>query len=343
LHPEQQAPTPAQEAEAGRFADAYIRRQLSTEPVDERQAEAFLCQAYAVAGLAPPQRIQWLDGPLQLDALLVAHRFGPDVGDRVVYGVVRDRVRAGVRESLWERVWDSVGAHVADRVGNLGQSIESWLSGGVAPETTWYSIRAYEDACLLATAHFFATYLAQSEVDALVHFTTLVSGYWLGRETALVVRRPTLLCLDAAGDVHSATGRCVTYADGWGCYAWHGVRVPEQVILAPETLARDDFVQAKNVEVRRVIQERMGEQFMKKLGGVVLDSGPRGTLYEVCVLAVDPEEDELEEVVRYVQVQDASTERQYFLRVPPTIQTAAEAVAWTFQVAVEAYHPAHET
>jgi hypothetical protein len=296
-----------------------------------------------VAGLAPPQCIQWLDGPLQLDALLADHRFGPDVGDRVVYGVVRDRVRAGVRESLWERAWDGVGALVADRVGNLGQSIESWLSGGVAPETTWYSVRAYEDACLLAVAHFFATYLAQSEVDALVHFTTLVSGYRLGRETALVVRRPTLLCLDTAGDLHCATGRCVTYADDWGCYAWHGILVPEQVILAPETLARDDFVHAKNVEVRRVIQERMGEQLITRLGGVVLDSGPRGTLYEVCLPEVDPEEDELEEVVRYVQVQDASTSRQYFLRVPLTIQTAAEAVSWSFGLSVEEYHPAQET
>jgi hypothetical protein len=50
---------------------------------------------------------------------------------------------------------------------------------------------------------------------------------------------------------------------------------------------------------------------MIKLGGVVLDSGPRGTLYEVCLPEVDPEEDELEEVVRYVRVQDASTDRSY--------------------------------
>lgn len=48
-------------------------------------------------------------------------------------------------------------------------------------------------------------------------------------------------------------------------------------------------------------------------------------------------------MARYIQVQDASTDRQYFLRVPPTIQTAAEAVAWTFHLSVEEYHPAQET
>ena len=36
-------------------------------------------------------------------------------------------------------------------------------------------------------------------------------------------------------------------------------------------------------------------------------------------------------------------QREYFLRVPPTIQTAAEAVAWSFKLSVEEYCPAHET
>jgi hypothetical protein len=35
--------------------------------------------------------------------------------------------------------------------------------------------------------------------------------------------------------------------------------------------------------------------------------------------------------------------RQYFLRVPPNIQTAAEAVAWSFGLSAETYHPAQET
>lgn len=82
----------------------------------------------------------------------------------------------------------------------------------------------------------------------------------------------------------------------------------------------------------------MGERFVAELGGQVIESGPRGTLYEVRLPAEDPEG-----VARYAQVQDASPERRYFLRVPPTIQTAAEAVAWTFQVAGKDYHPAPET
>ena len=35
--------------------------------------------------------------------------------------------------------------------------------------------------------------------------------------------------------------------------------------------------------------------------------------------------------------------RQYFLRVPPTVRTAREAVAWTFDVPTEEYEPLVET
>jgi hypothetical protein len=120
-------------------------------------------------------------------------------------------------------------------------------------------------------------------------------------------------------------------------YAWHGVETPEKVILAPDTLTRDDFLGERNLEVRRIIQERMGQRFVWELEGKFIDGGSHGILYEV-ELPDDPER-----VARYVQVQDASTPHQYFLRVPPTIQTAAEAVAWTFGATVEEYHPVQET
>lgn len=151
------------------------------------------------------------------------------------------------------------------------------------------------------------------------------------------MRRPRVLARDEAGRLHSERGKCVEYHDGWGFYAWHGVQVPEKVILSPEQLTKADWSEAANVEVRCVIQEQMGSRFVPEVGGVVIEADLCGTLYEVR-LPADPEG-----VARYVQVQDASTSRPYFLQVPPWVQTAAEAVAWSFQKAVEEYHPAHET
>jgi hypothetical protein len=76
---------------------------------------------------------------------------------------------------------------------------------------------------------------------------------------------------------------------------------------------------------------------VEELGGVAIDSGPRGVLYQV-ELPDDPEQ-----VARYVQVRDTSTERRYYLRVPPTVQSAEEAVAWTFSLNTDEYRPAQES
>jgi hypothetical protein len=246
-----------------------------------------------------------------------------------------------------ESVQIAVGEHLAREVAGSFKHPDSdgpwdpdriWSQESAHETCRWHSICAYDEAVNLAYLHYFDTYAVPNQAHGLAHFNERVGGYWLGKEVALLVRRPKVLSRDAAGRLHSETGKCIEFRDGWGCYAWHGVRVDEKVILAPETLTRQDWTNARNTEVRRLIQERMGQRFIWELGGRVINTGPRGTLYEVCLSTYTPKQ-----VARYVQVQDASSEREYFLRVPPTIQTAAEAVAWSFGLSVEAYDPAQET
>src|SRR5215469_15473927 len=125
-------------------------------------------------------------------------------------------------------------------------------------------------------------YLAPDALHALAHFNARVSGYWLGQDTAVLVRRPTRLSRDRQGRLHHATGKCLEYRDGWGISAWHGVRVPKKVILAPEALTREDFLKERNLETRRIILERMGTRFVPELGGLVIDSNPRRRRLERC-------------------------------------------------------------
>jgi hypothetical protein len=242
---------------------------------------------------------------------------------------VWERVRDAVGWSIWRAVADSVRCPLPDRIWD-----RSWDRADFA---RFLGIRAYYAAHTLAGLSYYDTYFVPNQARSLSVFNQLVSGYWLGRNLALVVRRPRLLSLDEAGRLHSATGKAVEYPDGWGCYAWHGTPVPERFILAPEGLTREDFLNEPNIEVRRVIQERMGARFVEVFGGTVIDAGPRGTLYEV-ELHDDPEE-----VAYYVQVQDTSTARQYYLRVPPIVLTADEAVAWTFGLNTDEYRPAQES
>src|SRR5262249_902451 len=108
-------------------------------------------------------------------------------------------------------------------------------------------------------------------------------------------------------------------------------------ILAPETLTREDFLREGNLAARRLMQRRMGRRFIWELGGRVINRGPRGTLYEVD-LPYDPER-----VARYVRVHDVPAGGKAVVRVPPSMQAAAEAVAWSLECAPEEYSPAPET
>lgn len=351
LYPGQQVLTPAQEAEARRFFAERFQAQLSTEPVDEPETEALLQRFYQqVAHLPPLAHIEWLDNPLQLVTWLASPSSQVSLGESI-----RRRIDAGYKDSFgaksvssiynslrtththWE--WEN---HPEERLRcSIIQSLFAYLRATVQ-EQHWDpivdSVQAHRHVVWLVLYHFCAIYLEPNATTDQALFNERVSGYWLGTQGALLVRRPRLIMSDAESRLHSATSHAIEYPDGWGLYVWHGVLVPEKVILAPERLSREDFFQEANVEVRRIIQERMGGRFVSDLGGQVIDQGPHGTLYEVRLPADDPER-----VARYIQVQDASTARQYFLRVPPTIQTANEAVAWSFQLAVEAYHPAQET
>ena len=138
--------------------------------------------------------------------------------------------------------------------------------------------------------------------------------------------------------LHNETDMAVKYADGWGIYVYNGVVVTEKIIKTPEKLTKQDWLKEENLEVRRVIQERMGSDFVKKIGGKVLDKGTKGILYGVDL------KDDPEKTAHYVKVKDSSTSREYYLRVSPTITKADTAVAWTFGFDnPEEYIPVKET
>jgi len=272
-----------------------------------------------------------------------AHKGAPDAARSDVWRRIQEYCEYLIwYDEDWDEWWHSdweraLGGFNDSGLGNVRSNRFLHVEGYDVRDFLWSSVRAYQDASWLVSCLYLARYYAPNDVTPLAQLNQLVSGYWLGRDLALIVRRPQQQLLDAAGRLHSATGPSVRYGDGWTVHAWHGIGVPERVISAPEQLTAQDWSGTRNVEVRRVIQERMGARFLEVFGGTLIDSGPRGTLYAV-ELPGDPER-----IAHYAQVHDASTERIYYLRVPPTIQTAEEAVAWTFGLTKDEYQPALET
>jgi len=107
----------------------------------------------------------------------------------------------------------------------------------------------------------------------------------------------------------------------------------KELIESPELLTVEKIYAEGNQEIRRVMLERYGwDRYLTDVEAKELHTDECGTL-----LQIDLADDE--NPARFVRVIDNSTNRQYSLRVPPDIQTAREAVAWTFDVPPEQYSP----
>ena len=147
--------------------------------------------------------------------------------------------------------------------------------------------------------------------------------------------------VDQQNRPHSADGPSHRWRDGWELYYWHGVRVTRQIVMEPHTIAIDQVRAEENAEVRRVMIERMGyERYLRESNATLAHEDRYGKLWR----APRPDDTDIVmvEVINSTPEPDGSRNR-YMLRVPPTIKTAHEAVAWTFGGEPQWYRPQIET
>ncbi len=106
---------------------------------------------------------------------------------------------------------------------------------------------------------------------------------------------------------------------------WRSVPVTHEIAFEPDRITSKQVLKEKNAEVRRVMIERMGYlKFSDEVGAKELnqdtDAGGKRQL-----LRIELNDDE--PLVGLV-CRCPSTDRQYFLRVPPDMKTCHQAAAW---------------
>jgi hypothetical protein len=119
------------------------------------------------------------------------------------------------------------------------------------------------------------------------------------------------------------------------------VPVDERIAFRPESITAEEILNEPNAERRRVLLERLGyEAFLGRAHAELLDrdrdAGGERRLLRVRMLG--------DEALVCVSVICPSTGRQYVLRVPPTMKSCRQAVAWTAGFDDPgAYRPVRET
>ena len=92
--------------------------------------------------------------------------------------------------------------------------------------------------------------------------------------------------------------------------------------LTGASVSAEAILALPNAEIRRAVVELVGYDKIVDRAEVLDESDTDGRLLKI-------KQDSDEDIV-LVHVKDPSTDREYFLRVPPTIKTARQARAWTF-------------
>jgi hypothetical protein len=159
----------------------------------------------------------------------------------------------------------------------------------------------------------------------------------------LVSDRPEILKIDDQSRPHCGNGPFCKWRDGTALYTIHGVRLPKWIVENPELITHDKVDAENNIEVRRIMVERYPggkEKYVKDSGAEKVHEDDFGILWRK-----DQKGDEpilMVEVINSTPEPDG-TYRNYSLRVPPTMTTAKEAVAWTCHLPAEDYNPVIES
>ena len=285
--------TTEQEALFPVFKDKWIKYGLSTESADREMAQDGIKEAYLSAGLNPPDKFIWLDSPLQG---CIASYF---------LSQVRDQVRYQVRYQVRDRVPDQV------RIACFGSHGSGWLS--------FYDF--FDIVCGIDI----------KKIAGLMKAAKSCGWWWPFERLVICTERPCSLHRDEQGRLHNSDTKALEYPDGWGIFAWHGVRVPEKYYNKNPDAA--EILSERNAEVRRALIERMGiDRFMIACNPSVIDEKRQaGTDKKNQLLSIDLPDDPDGKLVA-MKLNDPSTGMIYFIRVPPSMNLMDQALAWSFNV-----------
>lgn len=138
---------------------------------------------------------------------------------------------------------------------------------------------------------------------------------WFHENYIFATERMDTVKVDKEMEAHCEDGPAISWPDGTKFFFFHGIAVPEQVIMAPETLTVKQINEESNAEVRRIMVTRKGiHNYLDEANAKEVATDDRGTLYKVEQSNDDP--------IMFVRVLNSTAEpdgsfKEYNLLVDP--------------------------
>ncbi len=262
--------TPSIQENITRDQDLLGSYVASTQPADRYQAEDAIYQLYKKLRLSKPTCV-WGNSPFESAQIASQIRNKPynlaqsklTAAGHAIYQVTpheiyRDLIRRdlGIELGTELKHW---------QIRNIDRQIRRTISVRNRSHDLWWNCNynQFNLADLAVFEHFPET---QDLIDkyAVHDFISLMKScgwYWTFNKICVLTDRPTEFHIEKNQPIpepgfmqlHNENGPAIAYRDGWGIYAWHGIPVPSNVILEPESISLSQIKRSRNVEVRRQI------------------------------------------------------------------------------------------
>ena len=164
-------------------------------------------------------------------------------------------------------------------------------------------------------------------------------GSYLSGDDIVLYPKPTQIHVDQEGVLHSTDSPALDFDGHYTVYALHGVILDEKTIMRPNDITAREIIEEPNSTLANIKMERLTvPNFMAKVCPKILDEDYDSQGNSRKLLHVQFPHDRDGRLV-CVEVICPSTDKQYLLRVPPTMETIADAIAWTFGMDKKDYAP----
>jgi len=329
----------------------------ATDTIDIDRAQAAIKSAYKIFGFEAPdiifcdnheQGLERLVRFIKYDSLERINCF--NIAETMLRKVVQrlvlmPRLECHISEPImaWEK-------HLYQIWSRMFKSYWNWIEGGMSrPLVTRQSL-----VTALTIIDFYTGYLGislsseqQKIVESMQRLLAECGWIFMFENTCIACDRPIKLSLDRQSRLHALGDSAIEFSDGYKIYAYHGVTLPEQYgRVHPDNWQAQWLLSERNAELRRILIQVIGyARICEELQAVELDKWATtvgDTYLEYTVLGIEADIDGLferavlfrnnprwrREDVYLLKMTCPSTGFIHFLRVPPNVRSARDAIRW---------------
>ena len=304
--------TPEQEAELPKFRDLWFRYGISTERADRPTAEKAILALRAEINIKTTPTLLWGRSPLE--CLHIIHSIS-----QPAYGAWLKANPDIDTTNLQDRIHEVLDTKINTE--DLRKHLSQAFVG--QHEAPWLALY------LFCRDKLSVKYDPQRsrQLDLWADIARSSCWWWCYENYVIVSEKPVEVHMNEQERLHCETGPSVRFSDGYEIFNFRGVSVPRWIIMEPEKITAEAILKETNATLRWAMAERVGRGVLVGASTVLhKDKDEQGNSRTLYKFNMPPGED----AVVFVEVLCPTTSKTYHLRVDPSMDTCAKAVASTF-------------